>query len=163
MSEPLKAAMIAGQSPSIKWKLNSGGIVRTIREACEIAGRWGIVIPDYVHFAVDRFGWLDTETTARTTMFRESPGTMIYWSCFFHKKTGKIPFLIRKDILESDEAIVAVIGHEIFELEALREAFGDGAPIEYWEAETSPDNPGNFHCDAWDYADKLVASMRKLQ
>ena len=37
-------------------------------------------------------------------------GTIIDWSWFSHKKTGKIPFLIREDILESDEAIVAVIG-----------------------------------------------------
>ena len=29
-----------------------------------------------------------------------------------------------------------------------------------WEAETSPNNPGNFHWQAWDYADELVARMR---
>ncbi len=48
--------------------------------------------------------------TTRTTTFRELEGTIIDWSWFSHKKTGKIPFLIREDILESDEAIVAVIG-----------------------------------------------------
>jgi hypothetical protein len=69
--------------------------------------------------------------------------------------------LIRKDILASDEAIVAVIGHEMFELELLRSIFADGASIEKWEAETSPNNPGNFHWKAWDYADDLVARMRE--
>jgi hypothetical protein len=87
--------------------------------------------------------------------------SIIYWSWLFHKQTGKIPFLIRRDIMQSDEAIVAVIGHEMFELEKMRIAFGaDGAPIEHWQAEADPDNEGNFHWQAWDYADELVARMR---
>jgi len=32
----------------------------------------------------------------------------------------------------------------------LRSVFAKGAPIEKWEAETSPNNPGNFHWQAWD-------------
>jgi hypothetical protein len=52
------------------------------------------------------------------------------WSWFFYTTTGKIPFLIRKDIMASDEAIVAVIGHEMFELAMLRSIFADGAPVE---------------------------------
>jgi hypothetical protein len=87
---------------------------------------------------VDEYDYLDENTTAKTTTFREFEGTIIDWSWFFHKKTGKIPFLIRKDILASDEAIVAVIGHEMFELEMLRSIFADGATFEKWEAETSP-------------------------
>ncbi len=94
---------------------------------------------------MDEYGYLDQNTTARTTTFREFEGTIIDWSWFFHKKTGKIPFLIRKDIMASDEAIVAVIGHEMFELEMLRTIFAGGAPVELWEAETSPHNPGNIH------------------
>ena len=110
---------------------------------------------------IDEYDYLDENTTAKTTTFREFEGTIIDWSWFFHKKTGKIPFLIRKDIMASDEAIVAVIGHEMFELEMLRSIFAEGAPVEKWEAETSPNNPGNFHWQAWDYADDLVARMRE--
>lgn len=117
-------------------------------------------IPDYVQFSVDEYNYLDSNTTAKTTTFKEFEGTIIYWSWFFHKKTGKIPFLIRKEILASDEAIVAVIGHEVLKLEMLRSIFREGASIECWEAETRPDNPGNCHCRAWDYADSLVARMR---
>lgn len=152
--------MLAGYGPTVEWRPNPDGKARTISEACEIARRWGVVIPDYVTFSVDRYGWLDEKTTATTTKFEEYDGTIVYWSWLFHKKTGKIPFLIRKDIMQSDEAIVAVIGHEMYELERLREAFGDGAPIEHWDAETRPDNPHNFHYQAWDYADSLVARMR---
>jgi hypothetical protein len=155
--------MIAAAAPRLTWRPNPEGATRTIEEACEIARRWGVAIPDYVHFAVDEYDYLDENTTARTTTFREFEGTIIDWSWFFHKKTGKIPFLIRKDILRSDEAIVAVIGHEMFELERLRSIFEGGAPIEHWEAETSPNNPGNVHWQAWDYADELVTRMRETE
>ncbi len=153
--------MIAGAAPSFAWRANPGGVVRTIDEACAIARRWGVEIPSFVQFSVDEYNYLDKETTAKTTTFRELEGTIIDWSWFFHRKTGKIPFLIRQDIMASDEAIVAVIGHEMFELEMLRSTFSEGAPIEKWEAETSPNNRGNFHWQAWDYADGLVARMRE--
>jgi hypothetical protein len=153
--------MIAGASPRFVWRPNRDGAQRTIVEACEIASRWGVRIPDDVQFWVDEHDYLDKNTTAKTTTFRELEGTVIHPSWLYHKKTGKIPFLIRKDILASDEAIVAVIGHEMFELEKLRSTFANGAPIEKWEAETSPANPGNFHWQAWDYADQLVERMRE--
>lgn len=153
--------MIGGRTPKYEWRPNPDGKTRSIAEACEIARLWGIVIPDYVSFAVDKYGWLDANITAKTTTFKEPAGTMIYWESLFHKQTGKIPFLIRKDILRSDEAIVAVIGHEMYELEEMRKAFAEeGAPIEHWLAEAHPDREGNFHWQAWDYADELVARMR---
>ncbi len=58
---------------------------------------------------------------------------------------------------------MAVIGHEMFELAMLRIIFAHGAPIERWEAETSPNNPGNSHWQAWDYADDLVDRMRRRE
>lgn len=149
--------MIAGQGPKYKWKPNADGKIRSMAEALNLAKQWGITIPDYVDFFIDRWNSLPADTTAKTTTFKEPAGTMIYWSCLLHKKTGKIPFLIRADIMESDEAIVAVIGHEMFELQKLRTRFGNGAPIDHWLAETCSTNPGNFHCMAWDYADELVA------
>lgn len=155
--------MIGGRAPKFEWRPNPDGKTRTIEEACQIARHWGVVIPDYVSFAIDRYGWLDADTTARTTTFKEPAGTMIYWSSLFHKRTSKIPFLIRKDIMRSDEAIVAVIGHEMYELEEMRKVFGENdAPIEHWLAEAHPDNGGNFHWRPWDYADELVAGMRGI-
>src|SRR5947209_5835942 len=110
--------MIAGAAPRFEWRPNPDGATRSIDEACEIARRWGVEIPSYVQFSADEYHYLDEDTTARTTTFREFEGTIISWSWFFHKKTGKIPFLIRQDILASDEAIVAVIGHEMLEVSA---------------------------------------------
>jgi hypothetical protein len=157
----LEAAMIGGRAPKYRWRSNPGGETRSIEQACDIARHWGIEVPDYVSFAIDKYGWLDDNTTAKTTTFVEPAGTIIYWSSLFHEHTRKIPFLIRKDVLQSDEAIVAVFGHELFELEKMRKAFGkNGAPIEHWQAEAHPNNEGNFHWQAWEYADELVARMR---
>jgi hypothetical protein len=153
--------MIAGAAPRFEWRPNPDGTTRTIQEAREIAQSWGVEIPSYVQFWIDEYDYLDNNTTAKTTTFREFDRTVIDWSWFFHRKTGKIPFLIRKDIMASDEAIVAVIGHEMFELEMLRSIFAEGVVIEKWEAETSPNNRENFHWQAWDYADDLVARMRE--
>jgi hypothetical protein len=73
-----------------------------------------------------------------------------------------MPFLIRPDVLASDEAIVGVIGHEIYELDALRGSLKAGkTTIENYIAQTRPENPGNFHDEAWDYSDALVERMRK--
>lgn len=150
-----------GRAPKYQWRPNPDGRMKSIEEACQLARLWGVVIPEYVSFAIDKFGWLDADTTAKTTTFKEPAGTMIYWYSLFHKQTGKIPFLIRQDILRSDEAIVAVIGHEMYELEKMKSAFGkNGAPIEHWQAEAHPDSEGNFHWQAWDYADELVSAMR---
>jgi hypothetical protein len=78
--------------------------------------------------------------------------------------TGKVPFLIRPDVLRSDEAIVGVLGHEMYELEVLRGVLAKGeATIEYYVNETRPDNSGNLHDEAWDYADALVEAMRKAE
>jgi hypothetical protein len=153
--------MIGGRAPKYEWRPNPDGKTKSIEEACRLARHWDVAIPDYVSFAIDKYGWLDADATAKTTTFKEPAGTMIYWSSLLHQRTGKIPFLIRKDIMRSDEAIVAVIGHEMYELEEMRKAFGkNGAPIEHWQAEAHPDNEGNFHSRAWDYADELVARMR---
>ena len=78
--------------------------------------------------------------------------------------TGKVPFLIRRDILDSDEAIVAVFGHEMYELEALRVILAKGkTSIESFNGHTMAGNPGNLHDEAWDYADKLVEIMRAMK
>ncbi len=75
--------------------------------------------------------------------------------------TGKVPFRIRQDIFTSDEAIVAVIAHEMYELENLHPVLLKGeTSIEQFIGLTCPGNPGNLHDEAWDVADALVERMR---
>jgi hypothetical protein len=100
---------------------------------------------------------------ARGPAVTKEPGADVSWSDLVHQQTFKVPFWIRSDILESDEAIIAVIAHEIFELERLREIFAEEGRmfLEHFHGHTRPGNPGNLHDEAWDFADTLVERYRK--
>jgi hypothetical protein len=154
--------MIAGQSPRMKWRDNSGGEARTIEEAIEIARRHGVVIPDDVHFSIDQLGDLGADVTARGPRVDKKAGAIVFWSDLVHDKTGKVPFRIWPGILNSDEAIVAVFGHEMYELKQLRSILQHGkTTIDEFIGMTCFGNSGNLHDEAWDYADRLVEKMRE--
>jgi hypothetical protein len=73
--------------------------------------------------------------------------------------------MVHPEILTSDEAIVAVLRHEMFELSLIREVFAESADGSMNEADygiqTAVGRPGNFHDLAWDEADKIVRRMRR--
>jgi hypothetical protein len=73
-----------------------------------------------------------------------------------------VPIIIRPDILESDEAIVAVFAHELHEIEGFRRIVGRRGWISFEEfvAHHAWDNPGNLHDEGLDIADALVRRMR---
>ena len=107
------------------------------------------------------YGDLPEDTMARGPRVTKLAGSTVSWSDLLNRLTGKVPFLLRPAILKSDEAIVAVLGHEMYELAALREILNEGkTTIEHYIAHTCPDNLGNLHDQAWDYADRLVERMR---
>ena len=70
---------------------------------------------------------------------------------------------VSKDILDSDEAIVAVMAHEMHELNGLRKIFQEREtlPAEELGRLINPGHKGNLHDQAWDVADRLIATMRK--
>jgi hypothetical protein len=152
--------MISGQFPRQQWRQNPGGQSRTVEEAIAIARRFGVQVPNDVDFFVDELGDLDETTTARGPLVSKIAGTIVTWSDLAHDQTGKVPFRTRPDILTSDEAIVAVFAHEMYELEMLRPLLRRGISIEEFGGHTRPGNPGNLHDAAWDLADALVERMR---
>lgn len=153
--------MIAGQSPRLRWKPNWTGQVRTIDEAIAIAAVHGVDIPEDVSFWIDELGELGPDHTACGPRVDKPHGLVVHWNDIVHDKTGKVPFRIWKGILNSEEAIVAVFAHEMYELGRLRRLLMRGdVTIENFIAMTCPDNPGNLHDQAWDAADSLVAKMR---
>jgi hypothetical protein len=154
--------MIAGQSPKMQWQPNADGVKRTIDEALAIAAQY-VAIPDDVEFFEDIEGDLDETITARGPAVTKYPGQDVRWSDLVHEQTFVVPFLIRSDILESDEAIIAVIAHEMYELERLREIFAaEGRMfLEHFYGHTRPGNPGNLHDEAWDFADSVIEQYRK--
>jgi len=155
--------MITGHSSRLKWRPNAAEQTRTLTEAIDIARRWGVKIPDDVAFFIDEVGELDADTTARGPKITKPAGSTVYWRDFVHHLTGKVPFIVRPDILKSDEAIVAVVGHEMYELEVIRKLLHTdrGMSVESLKGLTDFDNPGNLHDEAWDAADDLVERMRK--
>ncbi len=154
--------MIAGQSPRIEWQQNPDGQARSLEEAKAIAKQHGVTIPDDVEFFEDELNQLHEKFTACGPRVDKPAGSRVYWSDLIHDINGKVPFRIWPGILTSDEAIVAVMAHEVFELEMLRPWLEEGVTsIEDFIAHTRPDNPGNLHDQAWDRADELVERMRK--
>lgn len=150
-----------GHLPKMTWRPNSAGGVRSISEALEIARAHGVVIPEYVEFYLDEWALLDEHTTARGPKITKAAGEIVAWEDMLNR-FGKVPFIIRRDIMQSDEAIVAVIGHEMHELQRLTPLLKEGRlTIEEFGAHTSPTNPDNFHYEAWDIADNLVEAMRR--
>lgn len=159
----VRTILVAGLSPTLTWIPNSGDQPRSIEEAIEIAKKWGVTIPNDVDFFLDEDDELDEKTTARGSRITKVEGGLVRWSDFVHDLTGRIPFVIRRDIMKSDEAIVAVISHEIHEIESLRQilAAGRAITIEELGAYVAADNPGNLHDQAWSIADAAVLRMRK--
>lgn len=155
--------MISGQSPRRRWRPNPDGQTRTIEQAVAIAKRFGVHVPDDVAFFVDEFGDLDSDTTAKSSRVTKPAGATVHWSDLVHDLTGRVPFRIRPDILASDEAIVAVIAHEMYELDELRPILREGSTsIEDFIGLTCAGNPGNLHDRTWDVADAMVERMRNV-
>jgi hypothetical protein len=153
--------MVAGLFPTIEWQDNQDGKVRTIQEAVEIARANGVLIPDDVEFHIDETEELHKDATARAPRVDKPTGERVYWSDMVHDLTNKVPLRVWSGILSSDEAIVAVLAHEMHELGSLRpDLERDGIIIDDLVLNTEPGRPGNLHCEAWDVADKLVNQMR---
>lgn len=108
--------MVAGQYPTRQWKDNPDCQIRTVAEAVEIAKKYGVVIPDDVEFHLDESEELNCDITARGPRVDKPMGERVYWTDLVHDRTQKVPFRIWPDILKSDEAIVAVISHEMHEI-----------------------------------------------
>jgi hypothetical protein len=78
--------MITGQSPTLRWKPNPDGQVRTMEEATEIAKRWGIDIPGDGVFNIDDEEYLVVRASrASSTAGHPHPlpgllKTRLFWS-----------------------------------------------------------------------------------
>jgi hypothetical protein len=169
-----RAFRIAGQEPKVEWTRNTGGVKRTIRQAVAIAKKHGVFIPADVIFFQAESGdlegtWQDLFSdrgmeTARGPVVYEHPDGYVYWQDHYNI-FGRIPFLVHPDILGSDEAIVAVFEHEMFEPSRLREVFLSSRDHRMsatdYGLQVATNRPGNFHDLAWNAADEIVLRMRK--
>ncbi len=83
---------------------------------------------------------------------------------FVDKDLDELVVRISDGVFESDEAIIAVMAHEMHELNELRRIFEESSGAISMQRLHNLINPGianNLHDQAWDIADKLVLKMRK--
>ncbi|WP_437297542.1 hypothetical protein [Sorangium sp. So ce426] len=147
----------AAQDPrTLPWAPNGNG-PRSEAEAVELARRRGIVIPEDIAFHFRD----DAVPQGAYAVYNHFTSIRRYrWSDFYAKE--RINVKVRRSVLESDEAIVAVIAHEMYELNALRELFEHRETIPGIEIidMVKPGVPRNLHDRAWDAADEHVRAMR---
>jgi hypothetical protein len=156
------------------WTPNASG-ARTMAEARTIAENNGAYLADDVHFIPVADALYDSKfgnsyaTYGRFTV--SDPNAPVMWkassstSSGIADSTGRINVWVRQSVLESDQAITAVLGHETFEIEALRPAFqqnGGALPAKTYSNLVRPGVPNNIHWQAVDFGDQLVRDMLGL-
>jgi hypothetical protein len=143
------------------WRPNPDG-PRTIDEAVAIARKHGVNIPEDIQFAVSKTPLPANRFAEYAQLGSKSPDQIITWEEFYNK-FEKIPVRLSGEVLNSDEAIVAVMGHEMYELNSLRQLFEDaGGQMKAGRLREliREGVHGNLHDRAWDEADRLVSKMR---
>jgi RHS repeat-associated protein len=137
---------------------------RIASEAIELARSKGIEIPDDLVIGFIK-NWTRTDADAEYFFQLKSykPNDWVKWSDFYHDQTNKIPVRFNAALLNSDEALIAHIAHEMHELNALRQIFEDiGGEMRAADLRRfiASGITRNLHDQAWDIADELVRAMR---
>jgi hypothetical protein len=166
---------------NVVFRPNPGG-PRTLGEAVELARRHGVAIGDDVLIRLDSsLGSADFARYGKDSLLRPGarvgwgdlvdrinpPATGIrptYWTQEPIEETGYfIRIRLRPDVLTSDEAIVAVLAHEMHEIDYLRHALEGGQTLSgpAFRALVNPDS-GTLHLEAWRIALELLARMRAV-
>jgi hypothetical protein len=164
-SEVVTVAGYAQHPRMYPWLKNPDGAVRSVDEAVEIARAHGVELPDDILLRKVKGKMLPDNTYAQYFGRRgPDPKKMIRWEEFYDKDLDELVVRVSDSVFQSDEAIVAVLSHEMHELNELRRIFeGSGGAISMQRVHNLI-NPGiakNLHEQAWDVADKLVLAMRK--
>lgn len=152
----------AHYSKSRPWAKNPHG-ARSLEEAISLARQWGVAIPEDVEFYVGEDSSIDDPNVEASYFAYDATGDAeITWSQIRNIR-GNFAIRIRQRVLESDEAIVAVFAHEIYEIERLRQLFaanGGRLTVRTRGELVASNVPGNLHDRAWEAADQLVQRMR---
>ncbi len=161
--ETLRIQGMAQRPGTYPWRKNPDGHVRSLGDAIGIARIHGVEIHDDIRFVVVKNEWLPPDALAQyLDLRRVQRGRRISWENLL-TRFDDIAVKLSKEILSSDEAIVAVLSHEMHELNELRQLFvanGGWMSGEQLRRLIHPQVSGNLHDHAWDVADALVAKMR---
>lgn len=145
------------------YRPNAGGITRTADEAVDLARRHGIEIDDDVRIGfIDDWRRLDADAEYAQLGGRFRLDDLIEWDDLLHDRTGMLPVRFNSALLQSDEALLAHIAHEMHEVNALRAIFAERGAITARELRSLIGSGvrGNLHDQAWDVADAMVRRLR---
>lgn len=146
------------------WVKNPDGMVRSVDQALEIARVHGIEIPDDILLRKVKGKMLPDNTYALYFQRHgRDPKKLVRWEEFYDKHLDELVVRIDEMVFHSDEAIVAILSHEMHELNELRRIFEEAGGAINMQKLYNLINPGiarNLHDQAWDVADQLVMKMR---
>jgi hypothetical protein len=153
----------AARGPAFEWRQNAGGQVRTVAEAVAIARQHGVEIGDDIFIGVaDDFVPPGAYASYGQLGSHFRPGDEVLWTDLLNRR-GKVPVRLHSSVLKSDEAIVAVLAHEMYELNRLRQIFIDndgGITAGQLHRLVAEGYPTNLHARAWDESNRLIAMLR---
>ena len=152
-----------------QWALNAVG-ARSPDEAMDLAERYGVYIADDV-----KINFLDDAIYERSfdgygDSFASyghisvvNMNQQVTFKSALTNKDGNVDIFVRRSVLDSDEAIVAVLHHETHEVEALRDVFSKKVSVSAREYSRliNDSTPGNLHWEAVDIGDQAVWQLRR--
>lgn len=144
-----------------RWRPNPGGAIRSLDEALDIGRRHGVDVDD------DRFLWVigpalafGPGELATYAQVRRLHDNYVVQRSRLVTRDGRYRVLLNPSILSSDDAILAVLAHEVFAITGLEEAFARTGQLSGLEFRSLIDTrTGTLHCAAWDEADRLVLQL----
>ena len=158
----------AAEGPSYEFRPNGNG-PRTAEEAKRLAQSHGIEFPEDVElYFVEGKHAENIPEGAYASYFhrtRMSTDERLTWKAL-QNRFGKIPVRVRKEVLESDEATVAVLAHEAYELQHLKKIFEKHESMNALQFRRLVNErrrggmSGNLHEQAWDEANRMIEKMR---
>lgn len=109
--------------------------------------------------------WTSANARAQYGNLRDMPlDARLSWEDFLNVH-DQVPIQFDAALLSSDEAVVAHIAHEMYEVNTLRDIFAERGTLTVRDLRQliAPGIRNNLHDEAWDVADLAVALMRDGQ
>jgi hypothetical protein len=141
----------------------------TLKQALAFVRSRGVTVPRYLLWCVAEHEGLSLQecglagadaTYYRTDEQVTNADFRIDWSDLERK--GRIPVWIRAEVLESEDHVLYVFSHEIYEIKQLKRVFlqnKGSLSLRRLSYLIDPENDGAIHADAVNYSDDLVEKL----
>ncbi len=143
------------------WRKNSDG-ARSIEEAISSLAENDIIMPVDVKLIL--YEDLAPDVLAAYLLSsRCGVETQFQWDTLLTDE-GMVTIKVHPSVFQSDEKIIAVISHELFELDLLRQHLNENGRVpatQIGRLISTTTTTKNFHCLAWKHGDHAVLEFRR--